>query len=42
MIVKELREGGFSFSVLSVWSDLTGTPFSRESEWIGVVVEKAH
>lgn len=39
MLVKELKEGGFE--VLSLWSDLTGTPYSDDKEWIGVVAKKA-
>ena len=38
MIVEELREGGFE--VLSLWSDLIGTPLSEDSEWIGVVAQR--
>jgi len=38
MIVEELREGGFE--VLSVWNDLTGTPYEESSEWVGVVAKK--
>ena len=38
MIVDELEAAGFD--VLSVWSDLTGTPYQEESEWIGVVAGK--
>lgn len=38
LIVAELASGGFE--VLSVWSDLTGTPYREESEWIGVVAQR--
>ena len=38
LIVDELRKN--SFDVLSLWSDLTGTPFREDSEWIGVVAQK--
>lgn len=38
-ITGEIEEGGFR--VESLWSDLTGTPFSPESEWIGIVARKA-
>ncbi len=37
-IEEELREG--SFEVLSVWSDLTGTPYEESAEWIGVVAKR--
>ncbi len=37
-IVDELQEGGFD--VLSVWSDLTGTPYEESTEWIGIVAKK--
>jgi SAM-dependent methyltransferase len=29
------------FSVRSTWSDLTGTPYAPDSEWIGIVAQKA-
>ena len=29
------------FSVHSTWSDLTGTPYAPDSEWIGIVAQKA-
>lgn len=35
MIVEELKETGFD--VLSLWSDLIGTPYNNDTEWIGVV-----
>jgi len=38
MIVHELSMGGFD--VQGVWSDLTGTPYSETSEWIGVRATK--
>jgi len=38
MITEELAEGGFE--VRSLWSDLTGTPFTEDTEWIGVVAKK--
>ena len=34
----ELEAG--NFYVRSIWSDLTGTPYSDVSEWIGVVAQK--
>lgn len=34
-IVQELESGGFK--VLGAWSDLEGTPYRSDSEWIGVV-----
>lgn len=37
-ITSELAEGGFA--VKSTWSDLTGTPYTDETEWIGVVAQK--
>jgi len=37
-ITRELENGGFT--IQSVWSDLTGLPFSKDSEWIGIVVKK--
>ena len=37
-ITAELEAGGFS--VKSVWNDLTGTPFSEDTEWIGVVAQR--
>lgn len=38
-IIQELTEGGFQ--VESTWGDLTGTPYSDETEWIGVVAKRA-
>jgi len=38
MIVNELENG--DFQVQSLWSDLTGTPYEKSTEWIGVVVKK--
>jgi SAM-dependent methyltransferase len=38
-IIAELAAG--SFDVQSVWGDLTGTPFSEEGEWIGLVAKQA-
>lgn len=37
-ITRELDSGGFT--VQSVCSDLVGTPFAEETEWIGVVAKK--
>lgn len=37
-ITSELEAG--SFTVQSVWNDLTGTPFLEDSEWIGVLARK--
>ena len=37
-ITEELEEGGFN--VESVWSDLTGTPYQKDTEWIGVAARK--
>jgi SAM-dependent methyltransferase len=37
-ITEELSESGFS--VVSLWGDLTGLPYSPESEWIGVITDK--
>lgn len=34
----ELEQGGFT--VESLWGDLTGTPYTPDSEWIGVVARK--
>jgi SAM-dependent methyltransferase len=34
----ELEAGGFA--VLSLWGDLMGTPYTPDSEWIGVVARK--
>ncbi len=38
LIVAELESSGFD--VLSLWSDLTGTPYQEGSEWIGLVARK--
>lgn len=38
MITGELEEGGFE--VVGLYSDLTGTPYNEESEWIGVVARR--
>jgi SAM-dependent methyltransferase len=37
-IADELSQAGFS--VESLWSDLTGTPYRDESEWIGLVTRR--
>lgn len=37
-ITEELKQGGFT--VEGVWSDLTGTPYQEDSEWIGVVARR--
>jgi cyclopropane fatty-acyl-phospholipid synthase-like methyltransferase len=37
-ITSELEAG--SFTVQSVWNDLTGTPFLEDSAWIGVIARK--
>lgn len=37
-ITKELTEAGFV--VQSVWNNLTGTPFTEDTAWIGLVCEK--
>jgi SAM-dependent methyltransferase len=37
-IADELSRGGFD--VESFWGDLTGLPFSPDSEWIGVITQK--
>jgi SAM-dependent methyltransferase len=37
-ITAELAEGGFA--VEGFWADLTGTPFTHDSEWIGLVTTK--
>jgi SAM-dependent methyltransferase len=37
-ITTELSQGGFS--VESLWGDLTGTPYTPQSEWIGLVTYK--
>jgi SAM-dependent methyltransferase len=38
-ITAELTEGGFV--VESLWGDLTGMPYTADSEWIGLVTRKA-
>jgi hypothetical protein len=38
MIVNELDNGGFH--VQSLWSDLTGTPYEKSTEWMGVVAHR--
>lgn len=37
-IAEELSQAGFS--VDSLWGDLTGIPYTPESEWIGIVVSR--
>jgi SAM-dependent methyltransferase len=37
-ITRELEAGGFA--VQSAWSDLTGTPYAEDTEWIGLVTRK--
>jgi SAM-dependent methyltransferase len=37
-ITEELKVGGFH--VQSLWGDLTGSPYSNNSEWIGIVARK--
>ena len=37
-INEELQQGGFL--VESLWSDLTGQPYSPDSEWIGLITHK--
>ena len=37
-ITDELSQAGFS--VMSLWGDLTGLPYSPDSEWIGVITHK--
>ena len=37
-ITAELETGGFA--VQSAWNDLMGTPFTEDTEWIGVVARK--
>jgi hypothetical protein len=36
-ITQELEAGGFA--VKSVWSDLLGTDYEEDTEWIGVVAQ---
>jgi len=38
-ITSELENGGFSMQ--SVWSDLVGTPYTEDAEWIGIVAKKS-
>lgn len=38
-ITEELSQGGFS--VESLWGDLTGAPYTPDSEWIGVVAKRS-
>jgi len=40
MIRAELIAG--DFEVISLWADLMGTPFTPDSEWIGVAARKGH
>lgn len=37
-ITAELEEGGFV--VQGVWNDLIGTPFTEDTDWIGIVAKK--
>jgi SAM-dependent methyltransferase len=37
-ITLELEAGGFA--IQSVWGDLTGTPYSEDTEWIGIIARK--
>lgn len=37
-IIAELEDG--YFAVQSTWNDLLGTPFSEDTEWIGVITRK--
>lgn len=37
-IIQELQAGGFA--VQGVWNDLIGTPFSEDTEWIGIIAQK--
>ena len=37
-IAAELTQNGFV--VQSVWGDLTGSPYSDETDWIGIVAQK--
>ena len=37
-ITHELENGGFA--VQSVWNDLMGTPFTEDTEWIGIVAQR--
>jgi SAM-dependent methyltransferase len=38
-IIAELATGGFD--VQTMWGDLTGSPFTEEGEWIGLVAKRA-
>lgn len=38
-ITQELADGGFK--VQGVWSDLCGTPYAQDTEWIGVIAQVA-
>ncbi len=37
-ITSELKKGGFA--VQSVWNNLYGTPYTADTEWIGIVAQK--
>lgn len=37
-IIQELKKG--DFTIQSIWGDLTGTPYTEDTEWIGVVAQK--
>ena len=37
-ITLELENGGFA--IQSVWSDLCGTPYADNTDWIGVIAKK--
>lgn len=37
-IASELEAGGFE--VLSIWGDLTGMPYTDDTEWIGIIARK--
>ena len=36
-ITAELERGGFT--VRSVWNDLLGTPFTPDTDWIGLITQ---
>lgn len=38
-ITAELEAGGFA--VQSVWNDLLGTPYSEDTEWIGIITQRS-
>jgi len=38
-ITSELEQGGFS--VRGIWGDLLGTPYTQDSEWMGVLAQKS-